>query len=547
MVERRSSEKSISRRVAVGLVVGTGLTALAACATPTAPTPAAKPTAGNAQPSPAAKAASGGAPTPAAKPIAPTKHYADSIVMARPSMTSALDPHGNSVNANFAVPHQIYDTLVAFDASGQRLIPQLASEWKRVDTTTLELKLRDDVRFSNGEAFTAATVKYNVERLMESKEASMVNLRNRMGALVAAEPMNSTTVRLKTKDPDPLILNRLTMFFMGPEKYLQSGADVNTQPIGTGSFKVASYKPGAELRLEAWDGSWRPKSTVRSVRMVGLPEIAGLAASLRSGEADIAAELQGDLMANLKRDFKTASMNAGSCTVMSMAPTPPFDDKRVRLAMNHAINREEIVQTIYGGYGRVAQGQLLQPGMPGYDDSLKAIPYDPEKAASLLREAGVGQFEADFTIANTPAHKSIGEAIAGYLKVVGVTINFQQLEAAVFLRKMTTKFDTPFFIWDTYYWYLQDFDAAAQMFALHPQQPRFPNEPFKQLYLQTRTELDPEKRAGLIKQAARLMYDEVPGVFLVWGELPLAYNKKIEDLTIWQDRSIPLWTVRKEA
>ncbi len=185
--------------------------------------------------------------------------------------------------------------------------------------------------------------------------------------------------------------------------------------------------------------------------------------------------------------------------------------------------------------------------MVGYDDSIKAFPFDPDQARRLLSEAGINQLDVGFTVANTPAQRAMAEAISGYLKPIGINVQFEQLEAAVFLQRITTKFETPFFLWDTYYWYLQDFDAAAQNFALHPQQPRFQNDQFRQLYLQIRSELDLEKRAALIKQAARLMYDEVPAVCLNYGELPLAYNKQVEDLTIWHDRSIPLWTVKKEV
>jgi ABC-type transport system substrate-binding protein len=123
----------------------------------------------------------------------------------------------------------------------------------------------------------------------------------------------------------------------------------------------------------------------------------------------------------------------------------------------------------------------------------------------------------------------------------------RMLEGAVYLQEQAGGFPTPAFMWDTYYWYVRDFDAAGQNFFLHPKQDRFPNPQFKELYRAARTEMDQEKRGSLIKQMARLMNDEAPVLFLVWDQFPVVSNKKVATLPLPHDRSFVMWRTEKLA
>ena len=195
-----------------------------------------------------------------------------------------MDPHGTLSVSGFTLARQTFDTLVTFENG--KIVPQLASEWKRIDPLTVEFKLRDDVKFSNGEAFDANTVKFNVDRLMNAKDTVYAGTKANMGSLVAGEVVNSTTVRIKTKEPDPIIVNRMTMLFMVPPKYTGDGGDIKMKPIGSGSFKVKEFITNQRCVFEAWDGSWRGKSTIQTATVQNVPELSTLVTALKRGELD---------------------------------------------------------------------------------------------------------------------------------------------------------------------------------------------------------------------------------------------------------------------
>ncbi len=513
--------RQISRREFLALGLGAGAAAVAACG------------AGEPAPSPAGGAAPG--------------RLADSVTLGVLTITEALDPHGTLSYSQFLANRQIYDTLLTFDDRGEQLVPQLATEWQRIDPLTIELKLRDDVKFSNGEDFTADTVVFNVNRLLEARDPFFAITQQRMGPLAGAEAVNSTTVRLRTRAPDAILLNRLTMLFMVPQRYTAEGGDLKTSPVGSGSFKVTDYQANKSITYEAWDGTWRGKSTVQTAKIVRISELAALVSALRTGEVDVIHNFQGDQADRLRRDFNVDSLAGRSCYLSSLLPmAPPFQDRRVRLALNLAVNKAELLQTVLGGFGKVAPGQVLQPGVVGYDDSLTAYPYDPDRARSLLREAGYPSFETALATAVTT--RGMSEALAGYLKAVGVDVALNVLEFPVFLVNLNQKSSYPMILWASDYFHLNDFDPIAARFAaVPPQQVQFDSDEFRKLYQALRVELDPEKRAALVKQAARVMYDEAACLLLSYRGIPIAYSKRLSPLPQTYDASIHFWKVQKAA
>jgi peptide/nickel transport system substrate-binding protein len=250
-------------------------------------------------------------------------------------------------------------------------------------------------------------------------------------------------------------------------------------------------------------------------------------------------------VAGLKNDFNVGTQNAYSCTISSLMPVlPAFTDPRVRQAVNLAVNKEELIKTVVGGFGQVAQGQLLAPGTPGFDDGIKAFPYDPDKAKGLLKDAGVAGLDVSYM--TTSSTLAIAQAVAGYLQAVGINVKLNRVELPVFTVNLTQKTDQPMLTWNTDYFHLRDFTAAAERFAI-AQQPHFPNDEFKKLYLAIEQELDDTKRLQMIKQAAQIMSDQAACLFLSQRQFAVVYNKKIASLELPYDTSIYLWKVQKAA
>ncbi|MFN8534984.1 MAG: ABC transporter substrate-binding protein [Dehalococcoidia bacterium] len=472
----------------------------------------------------------------------------DSLTIAAPTISDTLDPHGTLSNSGYQAARQMFDALVTYNDAGTEFVPQLATSWSRIDPTTMEFKLRDDVKFSNGESFTAEVVKFNVERIQKSTDPIHANSKTRVSFITGVEMVNLTTVRIKTATPFPLLLNYLTNLFMVPIKYVQDGGDMKTKPIGTGSFKLVEFVTANRIVYEAWDQSWRGKSKIQNARLLAIPEEATLLSALRTGEVDMVTNAPGDKVAGLANDFNVRPVPSMSCAIMGIIQnTPAFADRRVREAANLAVNKDELVQRIFGGYAKVSQGQLLQPGVFGFNEAIKAVPFDPERAKSLIRSAGFEGAEA--VIGSVAATQPLATAIAGYLTNVGLRSRVQIYEFPVFVPQITTKSDNPLVSFRTDYFSLRDFDGAAASFGVRPPnfQDYFANEEFDRLYLAQKVELDQEKRKQQIFRMAELMREEYPAIFVAYQDFPAIYSKKITKLRIPYDTATYIWETEKQA
>lgn len=488
----------------------------------------------------------GGVETGTSSGTGGTKRLAESVILGAATISDTLDPHGTLSNSGYQTARQVFDALLTYDNSG-KLAPQLVTEWKRTDNTTVELKLRDDVKFSNGESFTADTVKFNIERILTSTDPIHASSKTRLATFAGAEAVNPTTVRIKTKVPDALIFNRLTALFMVPEKYTKDGGDLKTKPIGSGSFKVNEFVVQNRVVFEAWEQTWRGKSTVKQARLVAIPEEAALLAALKTGEVDIVNPVSGDKVAGLKNDFNVTAVSAGSCTVDALFPAfEVFRDKRVREAVNLAVNKDDIIKNLFGGYGKPA-GQIMQPGYLGNSDAFKPFPYDPERAKSLIKAAGAEGSEVKIGVVT--AIKAYNEAITGFLNAAGLKAGVQVYEFPVFVPQLTTKSDNAMISFRTDYFSLRDFDSAGANFGIRP--PGFQrfmnNDEYDKLYITAQSELDEGKRTQYILRMEEIMRNEIPLLYLAWQEFPVVYTKKIEKLDMHYDTAIYLWQVEKSA
>ncbi len=515
--------RRLTRRRVIALSAVAGVSALfAACSAPAAPQ----------QPAPSKPAGGSAAPTTAAtsaKP-APAKQLASNINMASPILMDNLDPHGTLTIPTFQGLRPAMDGLVTFNEEGNKIVPLLASEWKRIDPLTMEFKLRDNVKFSNGEDFTAEAVKFSIERVMTSKEPIHASTKLRMGPLETAEVVNSTTVRVKTKQPDPILLNRLSMLFIVPPKYTQGGADLASKPVGTGPLKIVDFQPGSRILFEAWDGSWRGKSKVQTVKIQKIAEPATMVSALRTGEVDIAYNIPPDQIAGLKRDgINIGTVPAGTVTLMSViAGNSSFDDRRFREAINFAVDKQEILNTVLGGLGRVSQAQILMPGMPGYRDDIKAIPYDPERAKRLIKDGG---FEGkELPVMVHQGQRNVIEAVVGFLNAAGVKARVDLVEVALIAQALNQGTDKPAIAFDTNYFHIRDFESGALRFGPETKQQHMKNPEFDKLWMQAKVEMDEAKRSQLIGQMAKIMADEYAALFTIWVDYATAYSKKIAKL-----------------
>ncbi|WP_127143899.1 ABC transporter substrate-binding protein [Pelagibacterium montanilacus] len=359
--------------------------------------------------------------------------YAQSITVAIGSEPSTLDPQLRDDGGERQVNDNIYETLMARTPDAQ-LVPGLAaSEPVQIDETTWEFKLREDVSFHNGEPFNADSVVASLERVIDPENNS--EQMAYFGTIAGAEKIDDYTVHILTNGPDPILPSRMYWMKMIPPVYAQEG-DLASAPVGTGPYEFVSWSRGDTITLQAnedyWDGA--PEIDEVTYRFVGEPgtRLSGLMA----GEFDIITNLLPEFTSTVPKFAAVEGLETSVFVVG--ADNELTSDPLVREALNLAIDRQAMVDSLFSGYATVAQGHHVNPRAFGFNDSLESYPYDPERARELIEEAG----------ANGQTLQVIGEsgrwlkdreqieAVAGYWAETGLSVDVQIQEFSQYLDSL---------------------------------------------------------------------------------------------------------------
>lgn len=352
--------------------------------------------------------------------------FADSLK--RPTITiavqqvvnsGALEPLREQSNVGARIFYSIFDHLIDADRQGDlSLKPGLATEWKRIDEKTLELKLRRGVKFHNGDEMTAEDVAFSwgPERMFGTgQEATQGTLFTRQTgqtgpslppevaavakrlwpALDRIEIVDKYTVRLVNKVPDVTLEGRLARAseVVSKRAFLEAGdwPSWARKPVGTGPYRVAEFKPDNLLVLEAFDEHWLGRPPIARIRFVVVPEVASRINGLLSGEYDFITDVPPDQIATVERDprYEVVGGPILNHRLLCFAQEHPvLADPRIRRAMTHSIDRQLIVDSLFLGRTTVPKG--LQ--WDYYGDMLirdwRVPAFDPALAKSLLKEAG---------------------------------------------------------------------------------------------------------------------------------------------------------------
>src|SRR5215468_7478727 len=337
----------------------------------------------------------------------------------------------------FGILYALHDALVR-PLPGQKMGNSMAEAWtESPDGLIYEFKLRRGLKFHNGDDVTGEDVKFSFERY---KGAGARELAARVRQVDVVDPL---TVRFVLKEPWPdfMTFYGTTATAAGivvPKRYLTQVGDegFRRRPIGVGPYKFVSHTPGVEVVLEANPGYWRQVPSVKRLTMRSVSEGTTRVAMLKKGEADMAFLLEGPDAESVTRDgrLSLAATRHASAMWIEFAdqwdPKSPWHDRRVRLALNHALDRRMISETACLGYCP-ALGIIVPPIM---DFALQVEPprYDPEKAKQLLAEAGypTGFDAGDFT--PLPGFGIAGEAAVNYLNAVGIRTKMRAMERAAF-------------------------------------------------------------------------------------------------------------------
>lgn len=323
-----------------------------------------------------------------------------------------------------AVLRNIFDPLITLSPDGQEVLPALAESWENIDPLTWRFHLRRDVTFQNGEPFTAEAVKFTLEQAAKPDAMTRPTL-----GLFKGRVIDDYTIEITSETPEPAILTRFAdaLFPVPPTYYEQVGAaEFGARPVGTGPYRVVDWTPGNKLILDANDSWYRgaPKASEVVFRIV--PESSTRLSTAMTGEADVATQLLPLQTPQIKNadPVHVASAEAGSQPIWMgiQADRPPFDDPRVREAINLAIDRQAIIDRLLLGYGE-AMNQPCGRSAPCHDPDVPAIPYDPVRAKALLEAAGATDIETTLGASAGyigPQAAELAQIMSAYLALVGI-------------------------------------------------------------------------------------------------------------------------------
>jgi peptide/nickel transport system substrate-binding protein len=429
---------------------------------------------------------------------------------------STLDPHLAGEIPAHNIARNVYDTLLVRDES-MRLAPSLAESWRLVSPTTYQFKLRRNVKFHNGEPFNAASVKFSIERQMNHPKS---RAKAALAPVERVEVVDEYTVNVVSKGAFPVLLARNTYAGSGsvvmlPPKYAQEKGDdgLATHPVGTGAFKFVEWVKGDHVTLEANPDYWRARPRVQRVTFRFVPETATRIASLLNGETDIVENVPPDQVDRVANSPGTTIGKTSDGMIVvyyqfDIRTESPVKNRKVREAINHAIDWDTIVRDLLRGHAR-RRPVPLDPG-DGVNPALKTYAYDPERAKKLLAEAGYGS-GFSFTMPTSNGRymqdRAVSEAIAAYLGKVGIKATVQPTEWGVYLKSLAEKRTGPVFVigWGSG---LFDSDVLVDEFGCKVTYSTYCNEQVEDLLQKARGEANAEARAKLYHRAQELLVED---------------------------------------
>jgi ABC-type transport system substrate-binding protein len=454
-----------------------------------------------------------------------------------------LDPAIGYDSRSMTYEQHLFETLVTYDDANE-LVPELAERWEiSADGRQYRFHLVPNVTFSDGTPLTAADAVGSLERVLDPKTRSQGaeyyrNIRGAKAYLAGDAPHvaglqapDATTLVIEIEEPDPLFLDKLALLFAAvvpAERARQLGDDFTDHPLGSGPFVLREWRRGEQLVLARNPRYRRPDRPF----LDGIVEQTGVNSELAwlkflSNELDVAGIPPADFPSVLRDPTPTGQLIRGptlwTAFIGLNCQIPPLDDRRVRQALNYAVNKDDVI-ALLNGRGVVAKG-IVPPGMPNYASDVAGYAYDPARARTLLREAGKGDgFTTELWTQGTDLDLKIGQKVQHDLAAVGVTMEIKQVAWSSFLEAIRQPKTVPLFDlgWSA------DFPDPSNFLEVLFESSRvdgnnhsfYANPAFDRLLAHARMLPDQTARNREYAVAERLLVDDAPVILLYH---PIAY------------------------
>lgn len=500
------------------------------------------------------------------------------LVASYASDASSLDPAGQNDLPSDQRRNVIYEGLFYLDEDLNPQ-PRLATDYEQTDDTTWVFNLREGVKFHDGTDFNADAVKASFERIMDPAVASA--RANIFEMISEINVIDDYTIEIVTEYPFAPFLNYLAHdgagivskevidedyqnaidqsdqdisldeFYelreAGGEEYEavaqavgnNTGAIIEQKPIGTGYMQFQSRTPGEEIVVERFDDYWDEPAKLDTVTFKVVVEDASRIAELESGQSHFIQGFDNGQWERIENhpEMETYPVYNLSNEYIGMnTQEGPLEDKRVRQAIAHMVDKEEIMEGIYFGVGREMKGAIQQE-LLGYNENLEDLDYDPERAKELLSEAGYEDgFDLTVMTNDSPERVDLAVLMQEKLKEIGIDLEIEQLEWGAYLEAVSNGEHDLFILgWpnpvgdpDQSFWPL----VHSSMQGASGNRSFYENEEVDSLLEQGRQELDEGKREEIYQRVDEILIEDQPFVSIRQAQSANAARTEVQGLEI---------------
>lgn len=444
----------------------------------------------------------------------------DTLVVAQGFDPRCLSPLFGTAQQDKNVSGQVVERLVQFSPDALGFLPELATRWQKISPDTLRLTLRSGVRFTNGEEFNAHSAKYSLDQMLRARSLAFF-----VSMLKSAEVVDLYTVDVKANGPtsERLMLAALAMgSFQYPPQYTEQVGLLRgfcQRPIGTGPYKFVEWIKDDRVVFEANTDYWGGAPRIRRLIFRPIPEGAARVAALQAGDIDLSIDVPLDAIDRVSSDPNLVTYAIRGMRIFRLTTAAkwegPLQNKKVRQALQHAVDVDSIIRTLLKGRARKLEGQPLTPEYFGYAPGLKAATYDPELAKKMFAEAGYSSgFEITFKYPHGryPQDKEISEVIAAQLLKVGVRTKQVVMEPGEFLTQLSQLGLRDMFYSgslpppDAHFFYTQFMCNFRYAYWCRPD--------FDAMVVKAASTTDDRERLRLYREMALLLQDDPTGVLL---------------------------------
>ena len=491
----------------------------------------------------ATRAPAAGTGTPAAGAAATgaaavNKAPAGQAVILQGADVNFLDPDFRNSVPESNVTFHVFDGFLWQNGKTLKAEPWIVESWKNVDPLTWELKVKQGAKFHDGTDVDADAVAFSLSRHAKSKIGGKpaISAFGRQTNFESAKSIDKTTVRMTTTAPlaEEILTYQLTTYeVMPPSVYADESdanlAKVSANPVGSGPYKFVEWIKDDHLTLQAFDGYWGKKPAFAKLIWKPVTQVETRVLALQTGEADIITNVPPDQVDDVKKFANVSSIKGGRNLFIGMrTDRKPFDDKRVRQALNYGFNFDAVNKGLLNGSGERTKTILNPPHEP---PDAKPYPYDAAKAKQLLTDAGLPNgFSVTMDSPNGRyiKDKEIAQAFVSDMSKIGVKIDLKVLDWALYAGDMLQKRQPD----DIYLLGLgSPFSGQDEMLYIHPDyslnSTYWNNPDWVQAYKDLTGTTDPKQRQDLLNKLWAIAYDDPPWVY-IWHQVDnYGVSKKI--------------------